>query len=239
MAVALPLLFVIAMITVASAQGPTPYTPTKLPGWCAMHGTCNDPSQQWTVCLNNSQAFAPDFDISPLCPHLAGGNVCCAKAQFQQLQRQVQQAKALFGRCPACLKNIANFWCDFTCSPDQSLFVDVQNVAYGTTGLIVVNETLWTISTAVSNLFWDSCDNVQFGSTGEPVVRIVFDASTPLEWFTFMGHEQPAGYSPILINFDVTDAFPEYALNDTARWLPCNAPAPDTCQCVDCPQSCS
>jgi len=231
-------LTLLCVIITTHAQGPNPYTPTKLAGWCAMHGECNTPDQQWTVCLNNSQSFAPDFDVTPLCPHLAGGNVCCSKQQFQKLHMQIQQAAPLFGRCPACLKNFASFWCDYTCSPNQSLFIDVQDVAYGSTGKVVVNETLWTISNAVTNLFWSSCDNVQFGATGQPVVKVVFGADTALEWFTFMGAEQPGGYSPILINFAVTDDFPPYALNDTTSFLPCNAPAPDTCACTDCPQSC-
>lgn len=40
---------------------------------------------------------------------------------------RLKQAEGLFATCPSCLTNFNNFWCYFTCSPNQSMFIDVES----------------------------------------------------------------------------------------------------------------
>jgi len=47
---------------------------------------------------------------------------------FQAMRKQLLRAQGLFATCPSCLTNFNTFWCHFTCSPNQSMFVEVMNV---------------------------------------------------------------------------------------------------------------
>jgi hypothetical protein len=66
--------------------------------------------------------------IQSLCPSL-NGNVCCTEQQFDTLRVQVQQAVPILVGCPACLRNFLNLFCQLSCSPNQSLFINVTSVS--------------------------------------------------------------------------------------------------------------
>lgn len=218
-------------------------TPIKQDGYCSMMGICDVASQQWVNCVNNSVSapitFTPDgacpYTFAQICPELAGGNVCCVQGQFDNLCSQIQQASLLFGGCPACLQNFQRFWCEYTCSPNQSAFVTVSNALVGTLGVPVVNETLFHISDEWATKFWDSCHNVLFSATGTPVMNL-FGATTYMQWFEYMGKMKPAGFSPIAISFSIQD---EGSLTDTSILMSCATPIYNfTCGCQDCPYAC-
>nr|GMC57405.1 Niemann-Pick C1 protein-like [Ipomoea batatas]GMD18186.1 Niemann-Pick C1 protein-like [Ipomoea batatas]GMD79751.1 Niemann-Pick C1 protein-like [Ipomoea batatas]GME20228.1 Niemann-Pick C1 protein-like [Ipomoea batatas] len=65
--------------------------------------------------------------IQSLCPTITG-NVCCTEAQFDTLRSQVQQVIPFLVGCPACLRNFLNLFCELTCSPNQSQFINVTSV---------------------------------------------------------------------------------------------------------------
>lgn len=56
---------------------------------------------------------------------------CCDETQMQQFDNSIQQAENLLGRCPSCMDNFARQYCDFTCNPNQSDFVEI--ISTGTT----------------------------------------------------------------------------------------------------------
>ncbi len=79
------------------------------------------------VCRPAPACVQPNFDLSESCPKLVNSSVCCSVEQYVTLKSQIQQAAPLFGQCPACLNNFKEFWCEFTCSPNQAQFVTVTD----------------------------------------------------------------------------------------------------------------
>ncbi|CAH0493539.1 unnamed protein product [Peronospora farinosa] len=51
--------------------------------------------------------------------------LCCTETQYEMLSRQIRE---LPGQCTSCKENLRNLWCQFTCHPSNSLFVDVTQV---------------------------------------------------------------------------------------------------------------
>ncbi|GMF10707.1 unnamed protein product [Phytophthora lilii] len=51
--------------------------------------------------------------------------LCCTETQYEVLSLQVRE---LPGQCTSCKENLRNLWCQFTCHPSNSLFVDVTQV---------------------------------------------------------------------------------------------------------------
>lgn len=51
--------------------------------------------------------------------------LCCTETQYELLSVQIRELPAL---CPTCHQNLRNMWCQYTCNPSNSLFIDVQQV---------------------------------------------------------------------------------------------------------------
>uniref|UniRef100_A0AAV1UFD3 SSD domain-containing protein n=1 Tax=Peronospora matthiolae TaxID=2874970 RepID=A0AAV1UFD3_9STRA len=51
--------------------------------------------------------------------------LCCTETQYEMLSSRLRQ---LPGQCASCKENVHNLWCQFTCHPSNSLFVDVTQV---------------------------------------------------------------------------------------------------------------
>uniref|UniRef100_A0A2P2MG81 Niemann-Pick C1 protein-like n=1 Tax=Rhizophora mucronata TaxID=61149 RepID=A0A2P2MG81_RHIMU len=101
--------------------------------YCAMYDICGRREDGKVLnCPYGSPAVKPDEILSKkiqsLCPTISG-NVCCTEAQFDTLRAQVQQAIPFLVGCPACLRNFLNLFCELSCSPQQSLFINVSSVS--------------------------------------------------------------------------------------------------------------
>lgn len=46
-----------------------------------------------------------------------GVRLCCSKSQLQESERQFKVPENLLGRCPTCLENFRNTFCNLACSP--------------------------------------------------------------------------------------------------------------------------
>jgi len=160
--------------------------------------------------------------------------------QIANLNTNLKRAESIISSCPACKENFFNLFCTFTCSPDQSLFVNVTNSQKASSGKLIVTEldNLW--SDDYGKGFYDSCKDVKFGATGGKAMDFIGGgAKNYTSFLKFLGDEKPFG-SPFQINFPRPSAS-EFT-NMTAEDLTpkaCN----DTdeayrCACVDCPGSC-
>jgi len=229
------LFFSVLVLSDCPPLTPPIFPPIKLPGFCTMYGgNCDKPPQQYVNCLNNTRAIEPSFAM-PFCPEYSSSS-CCDFSQYSLLDRNLQSAENLFGGCPACFDNFRQLWCQFTCSSDQSVFVDVTSSKVGSLGESVVTSAAFDISNQYSENLWESCDNVKFGSTGMPIVKILFGASTALEFLCFQGVPEPQGQSPFLINFNIKDSG---SLSNTSTQHSCNEMINNNkCTCDDCPASC-
>ena len=215
-------------------------------GRCAIRGHCKKPLFGGALpCPDNDSAEDPDDDLRDDLVELCGeewkdSKVCCRPEQLESLRSNLKTVNSIIGSCPACKKNFFNLFCTFTCSPDQSLFVNVTGTEEsGNT--FAVNQLDQLISEKYGSGFYDSCKDVQFGATGGKAMAFIGGgAKNYTEFLTFLGKKQLGG-SPFQINFprpeNNTFKNMEPILFDTKA---CNTSEKDyRCACVDCPGSCT
>jgi Niemann-Pick C1 protein len=166
-------------------------------------------------------------------------DVCCEEEQVDALQKNLRLAERIIASCPACKENFFNLFCTFTCSPDQSLFVNVTDTGKASNGKDVVTELDNVWAKEYQSGFYDSCKEVKNGASGGKAMGFIGGGATNYtEFLKFLGDKKLLG-SPFQINFpeqprdkgDMAAANPRvYACNDTD---------PDyRCSCVDCPAVC-
>ena len=159
--------------------------------------------------------------------------------QIENLSNNLKRAEGIIRGCPACKENFFNLFCTFTCSANQSLFVNVTSIEKASSGKLLVTEldNLW--SNGYGKGFYDSCKDVKF-TGGKVMDWIGGGAKNYTAFLKFLGDTKPFG-SPFQINF------PRPATRDFENMIPvdetpkaCN----DTdenyrCACVDCAGSCT
>ncbi|CAG7907360.1 unnamed protein product [Brassica rapa] len=211
-------------------------------GYCAMYDICGARSDGKLLnCPFNIPAVKPDdllsSKIQSLCPTITG-DVCCTETQFDTLRSQVQQAIPFIVGCPACLRNFLNLFCELTCSPDQSLFINVTS-----TTKIKNNSTVDGIEYYITDSFgeglYESCKNVKFGSSNSRALDFLgAGAKNFKEWFAFIG--QKAGVnlpgSPYGIKFSPSPPVSSGMKPMNVSTYSCSD---DTlgCSCGDCPSA--
>lgn len=128
-------------------------------------------------------------------------------------------------------------FCTFTCSPDQSLFINVTNTM-SKNGKTLITELDQLISEDYGTDFFDSCKNVKFGPSNSEAMKLIGGgAKNYTQFLKYLGDEKLVG-SPFQINFPR-----EYKEKNMAP-LPmkpkkCNDEDPNfRCACVDCPEVC-
>ncbi|MCL7035268.1 hypothetical protein MKW94_006392, partial [Papaver nudicaule] len=175
--------------------------------------------------------------IQSLCPTLSG-NVCCTERQFDTLRSQVQQAIPFVVSCPACLRNFLNIFCELSCSPNQSQFINVTSTAM-VKGNLTVDGIDYYITDAFGEELFNSCKEVKFGSMNTRAISFIGgNAQNFKDWFAFVGRKAEGTMpgSPYAMNFRSTA--PEssgmkpmnvttYSCGDTSLG----------CSCGDCPSS--
>ncbi|KAJ8117765.1 hypothetical protein ONZ43_g4129 [Nemania bipapillata] len=183
------------------------FTPKHEAGRCALRGHCGKKGffGKALPCVDNGLAETPDDDfareIEELCgPKWKDTKVCCNSEQLNSLKNELSTPNQIIGSCPACKDNFYNLFCTFTCSPDQSLFVNVTRTQK-LRGGIAVAEIDQLITKEYGEGFYDSCKDVKFGPTNSKAIDFIGgSASNYTELLKFLGKEQAIG-SPFQINF--------------------------------------
>ncbi|KAL3617746.1 hypothetical protein CASFOL_038067 [Castilleja foliolosa] len=210
--------------------------------YCAMYDICGKRSDGKVLnCPVGSPSVKPSellsAKIQSLCPTVTG-NICCTEAQFDVLRTQVQQAIPFVVGCPACLRNFLNLFCELTCSPNQSQFINVTSVSRIGNKSAVAGIDYYITDTFGLAMF-ESCKEVKFGTMNTRAIDFIgAGAKNFSEWFLFLGRRADPGLpgSPYGINF--SPAAPE-----SSGMRPMNVSAyscGDTslgCSCGDCPSS--
>lgn len=150
-------------------------------------------------------------------------------------------AEGIISSCPACKENFFNMFCTFTCSPDQSLFVNVTETEKASSGKYLVTEIENVWSEDYQSGFYDSCKNVKNGASGGKAIDFIGGgAKNYSEFLKFLGDKKLLG-SPFQINYKTEPSGP----NDNgmraleAKPKACNdADEAFRCSCVDCPDVC-
>lgn len=158
--------------------------------------------------------------------------------QVQALRSELGTPNTLIGSCPACKHNFFNTFCKFTCSPDQSLFVNITDSAEKG-GKQLVTELDQLISEEYGTGFYDSCKEVKFGGANSRAMNLIGGGATEYTAFLkFLGDKKPFAGSPFQINFPQTYKEPKMGPLDMQP-KKCNDEDPDfRCVCVDCPEVC-
>ena len=213
-------------------------------GRCAIRGHCKKPLFGGALpCPDNDVAEEPDDDLREQLVSLCGEQwkdrkVCCKPEQVEALESNLKTASKIIGSCPACKKNFYDLFCTFSCSPDQSLFVNVTKTE-ATGDTFAVNELDQLISEKYGTGFYDSCKDVQF-TGGKAMTFIGGGAKNYTEFLRFLGKKQLGG-SPFQINFPRPE---EHDFKDMEPIIfgtkACNtSDAEYRCACADCPGSCT
>lgn len=216
-------------------------------GRCAIRGHCGSQSffGSQLPCPDNGLAEKPKKDVEEKLVSICGdawkdSKVCCTGEQLETLQSNLNKAQNIVSACPACKTNFYDLFCTFTCSPDQSMFVNVtQTVPKGDKFLVTELDQL--VSDEFGRGFYDSCKDVKFGATGGKAMEFIGGgAKNYTAFLKFLGDKKPFLGSPFQINFprpsskDFGDM--ETILDDPK---PCNSTDERyRCACVDCEGSC-
>jgi Niemann-Pick C1 protein len=225
-----------------------PSTPKHEKGRCAIRGHCGKTNVfgRELPCVDNGKAEAADSALREKLVDLCGKNwqdtqVCCEEEQVDALKGDLKLAEGLIASCPACKENLFNLFCTFTCSPDQSLFVNVTQTDTSTIGKAVVKELDNVWSEQYQSGFYESCKNVKNGASGSKAIDLIGGgAKNYTQLLKFLGDKKPLIGSPFQINFlteprERGDMKPAparaHACNDTDKAY--------RCTCIDCPQTCA
>ncbi|KKA30628.1 hypothetical protein TD95_000858 [Thielaviopsis punctulata] len=227
----------------------SPLTPVHEAGRCAMRGQCG--SKSWfgkqLPCVDNGLAKDPDAEtramLVDLCgPQWSSGPICCTTEQVAALKSELSTPTQIVGSCPACKENFFNLFCTFTCSPDQSLFLNVTKTM-SKAGKSLVTEIDQLISKDFGSGFYDSCKNVKFGPSNANAMDFIGGGAKDYhQLLKFLGDEKAIG-SPFQINFPdpkkYTDDEPAMSPLEKMKPKSCNDEDPNfRCACVDCPDVC-
>ncbi|KAI7950224.1 hypothetical protein MJO28_009045 [Puccinia striiformis f. sp. tritici] len=192
-------------------------------GRCAMYDRCGKKGffGQELPCPDNSPARKTTADLQSALGRICGNRfasletACCTKDQLEDLSQSLTQAEPLISSCPACRNNFREFYCHFTCSPDQASFVNItatQAVKNSNTGELnpAVKSLDFWVDPQFGNAFFDSCKEVKFGATNGYVMDLIGGgAKTWNQFLQYMGDEKPGLGSPFQINFPTHSSLSE------------------------------
>ncbi|KAK1984160.1 patched sphingolipid transporter [Colletotrichum cereale] len=228
----------------SSGAAAEPFTPKHEAGRCAMRGHCGSKSffGKQLPCPDNGLAQDPDEKLRQEIVDLCGekwksGPVCCDAEQVKSLASELGTPKQIISSCPACKENFFNLFCTFTCSPDQSLFLNITKTQEKNKKTMVT-ELDQLISKDYGTGFFDSCKEVKFGPSNSRAIDFIGGgAKNYTQLLKFLGDEKVIG-SPFQINFPTEYREPGMSPRDL-KSKKCNDEDPNyRCACVDCPSVC-
>uniref|UniRef100_A0A915PM62 SSD domain-containing protein n=1 Tax=Setaria digitata TaxID=48799 RepID=A0A915PM62_9BILA len=235
---------------------------------CSMRGVCGHRGFMNQACPYYGSPLRLSVEkhrqtLASLCPHLfEEGNeeFCCDEQQVALLDAQMTLPRQFLGRCPSCLTNFVQLWCDFTCSPNQANFVRVIS----TTGDLhvienkteYITEVGYYVRDSYADGLFQSCKNVRAIGTDYALSFMCGVSVTECDisrWFTFLGTYNEDIGVPFHISFILTPSLSAKAQQATSNSTTIKISPPTTrvfmcsesahpnsspCSCQDCPQSC-
>lgn len=168
----------------------------------------------------------------------AEGPICCDNGQIDNLETNLKKAENIISSCPACKHNFFQFFCTFTCSSNQSQFVEIVATSESKAKKEVVDELNYYVDADSASAFYDSCKDVKFSATnGYAMDLIGGGAKNYKDFLKFLGDKKPLlGGSPFQMNF-YWDSQPHNIVRSSQDVKPCNDPD-YRCACTDCDKAC-
>ncbi|CAG07097.1 unnamed protein product, partial [Tetraodon nigroviridis] len=179
--------------------------------------------------------------LQELCPGYDYGNrsLCCDVNQLHTLKESLEVPLQFLSRCPACFFNLVNLFCELTCSPHQSQFMNATKLS----GPDVV-EVQYYIGLTFANAMYNACRDVQAPSSNVKALSLLCgkDAKdcNATNWIQYMfntdNEQAPFPITPIFSDVPVSGYTPMN--NDTAACTDGLEDGSGPCSCQDCTNAC-
>ncbi|CAB1317312.1 unnamed protein product [Coregonus sp. 'balchen'] len=187
-----------------------------------------------------------------LCPGYDYGNqsLCCDVQQLLTLQGSLQLPLQFLSRCPACFFNLMNLFCELTCSPHQSMFVNgtqfTNDTAANKTNVVEVQYYIGQTANGEGrgHIAWSPRSDVQAPSSKVKALSLLCgkDASdcNATNWIEYMFNinngQTPFPIIPIFSDMPVSGMTPMN--NKTYGSTEGLDDGCGPCSCQDCSQAC-
>ncbi|KAM8850870.1 LOW QUALITY PROTEIN: NPC intracellular cholesterol transporter 1 [Spinachia spinachia] len=179
--------------------------------------------------------------LGELCPGLDYGDrgLCCDVDQLKSLKGSLQLPLQFLSRCPACFNNFMNLFCELTCSPHQSQFMNTTQLN-GTS----VTEVQYYIGQTFANAMYNACKDVQAPSSNVKALSLLCgrDAKdcNATNWIQYMFNidngQSPFPIIPIFSDAPVSGYSP--MSNKTFACTEGLEDGSGPCSCQDCTKAC-
>uniref|UniRef100_A0A3Q2Z477 Niemann-Pick disease, type C1 n=1 Tax=Hippocampus comes TaxID=109280 RepID=A0A3Q2Z477_HIPCM len=184
-----------------------------------------------------------------LCPGYDYGNreLCCNVDQLRTLKASLQLPLQFLSRCPSCFFNLMNLFCELTCSPHQSQFMNATKFEYTNStefNSSSVVEVQYYIGQTFSNAMYNACRDVQAPSSNVPALSLLCGKTAQYcnatNWIQYMfdinNGQAPFPIVPIFTDVPVFGYTP---MNN--KTYGCSEGLDDgsgPCSCQDCTKEC-
>lgn len=169
----------------------------------------------------------------------AEGPVCCTREQVDVLRDNFGFVETLLASCPACRNNFRDFFCSFTCSPEQNNFLNVTATQLTYDKQVAVKSLDFHVGKAYAEGFFDSCKDVKLSSANDYAMTLIGGgAKEASQFLKFLGEEKdPGPGSPFQIDFPDSASPPMAEFNPPSRNCYDNN-LRSRCTCIDCSDVC-
>nr|XP_019965833.1 PREDICTED: Niemann-Pick C1 protein [Paralichthys olivaceus] len=215
---------------------------------CVWYGECGESKQVPGKKYNCNYTGPPiplqseGFELlTELCPGFDYGNrsLCCDVDQLHTLKGSLQLPLQFLSRCPACFFNLMTLFCELTCSPQQSQFMNATDI--NDTSVV---EVQYYLGRRFANEMYNACKDVQAPSSNVKALSLLCgkDAKecNATNWIQYLfdinNGQSPFPIIPIFSDVPVSGYTPmnnnTYACTDGLE----DGSGP--CSCQDCTNSC-
>ncbi|KAM8966900.1 NPC intracellular cholesterol transporter 1 [Pelodytes ibericus] len=229
-------------ITVVSAQH------------CVWYGECPIEGQKYNCEYSGPPKPLPDEGhtlLQQLCPSLYYGNVsvCCNIEQLNTLNSNLQLPLQFLSRCPSCFFNLMTLFCELTCSPQQSEFLNVTaTINPSSPDPLNVNKSItdmqYYIGERFANAMFNACKDVEAPSSNVKALSLMcgkdMEDCNATNWIQYMFDKNngqiPFTITPIFSDVPLLEMVP---MNNVTKG--CNESVDEDgapCSCQDCTLVC-
>jgi Niemann-Pick C1 protein len=244
--------------------------PDHLIGKCILKGSCDTKQNLLgdvaVPCVEKHDPYhMVDQDarevLMRLCPSLFLESedplLCCSTDQVYEMETNFQMPDQLgLSRCPSCQYNWRLTFCEMTCSPRQSEFIQISNFSLTPDRRRRADAIITHVPDYFPDKLLDSCSGVQGLAAGQKLLDLLcgsWGASqcTGQRWLQFLGLDIDSdGQSPYQIDFVYHSASETSRKPDGSVIVPmstestvgCSEKAPRSafsCSCNDCEATCA
>ncbi|XP_068196952.1 NPC intracellular cholesterol transporter 1 [Antennarius striatus] len=222
-------------------------------GWveaqhCVWYGECGTsekvPGKRYNCNYTGPPTSLPPQELDllrELCPGYDYGNrsLCCDVNQLNTLKGSLQLPLQFLSRCPSCFFNLMNLFCELTCSPHQSQFINATKISGDN-----VMEVQYYIGETFAHAMYNACKDVQAPSSNVKALSLLCgkDAEycNATNWIQYMFNvDNGQSPFPIIPIFSDVSVFGYTPMNN--QTYDCTEGLEDgsgPCSCQDCSKAC-